>query len=386
MKNSTLPIFLVFLAIGFGDAVGPFVGLAKETFELSNFQAQIIPFVGFLMFGLLSIPMGILQDKTGKKPILLTGLIIALGGLVLPIFGLNQYLLFLLTILLLGAGAAILQVAGNPIMRDVSAPGTYARNLTFGQFIKAIGSLSGSLIPFVAARWLGMDWSVLFPIYSVALLITILWVWLTPIKERDKTQEDVPASFSSCISLLNHKMVLAMVLGIFLYVGAEVTISSSAPLLLSENFGIDLQTFGILGNTFFFLAIIIGRFAGTLVLNRISPVQFFKICCLFALVGLVLMGIPVQALSILGIALTGLAFANIFPLIFSITVDAMPERSNEISGLMVTAIVGGAFIPPLAGFVADTYGLSTSLVVPGLAVVYLLVISLNSKKWIHAKA
>ncbi len=386
MKNSATPIFLVFLAMGFGDAVGPFVGLAKETFALSNFQAQIIPFVGFLMFGLLSIPMGILQDKTGKKPILLTGLIIALGGLVLPIFGLNQYLLFLLTILLLGAGAAILQVAGNPIMRDVSAPGTYARNLTFGQFIKAIGSLSGSLIPFVAARWLGMDWSVLFPIYSVALLITILWVWLTPIKERNKTQDDVPASFSSCISLLNHKMVLAMVLGIFLYVGAEVTISSSAPLLLSENFGIDLQTFGILGNTFFFLAIIIGRFAGTLVLNRISPVQFFKICCLFALVGLVLMGLPVQALSILGIALTGLAFANIFPLIFSITVEAMPERSNEISGLMVTAIVGGAFIPPLAGFVADTYGLSTSLVVPGLAVVYLLVISLNSKKWIHAKA
>jgi fucose permease len=386
MKNSATPIFLVFLAMGFGDAVGPFVGLAKETFALSNFQAQIIPFVGFLMFGLLSIPMGILQDKTGKKPILLTGLIIALGGLVLPIFGLNQYLLFLLTILLLGAGAAILQVAGNPIMRDVSAPGTYARNLTFGQFIKAIGSLSGSLIPFVAARWLGMDWSVLFPIYSVALLITILWVWLTPIKERNKTQDDVPASFSSCISLLNHKMVLAMVLGIFLYVGAEVTISSSAPLLLSENFGIDLQTFGILGNTFFFLAIIIGRFAGTLVLNRISPVQFFKICCLFALVGLVLMGLPVQALSILGIALTGLAFANIFPLIFSITVEAMPERSNEISGLMVTAIVGGAFIPPLVGFVADTYGLSTSLVVPGLAVVYLLVISLNSKKWIHAKA
>lgn len=386
MKNSALPIFLVFLAMGFGDAVGPFVGLAKETFDLSNFQAQIIPFVGFLMFGLLSIPMGILQDKTGKKPILLTGLIIALGGLILPIFGLNNYLLFLLTILLLGAGAAILQVAGNPIMRDVSAPGTYARNLTFGQFIKAIGSLSGSLIPFVAARWLGMDWSILFPIYSIALIITIIWVWLTPIRERDKTMEDVPASFSSCLALLNNKMVLGMVLGIFLYVGAEVSISSSAPLLLSENFGIDLQTFGILGNTFFFLAIIIGRFAGTLVLNRLSPVQFFKICCLAALMGLVLMALPVQALSLLGIALTGLAFANIFPLIFSITVDAMPERSNEISGLMVTAIVGGAFVPPLAGFVADYHGLSASLVVPGIAVLYLLIVSLNSKKWIHAKA
>jgi fucose permease len=386
MKNSTLPIFLVFLAMGFGDAVGPFVGLAKEAFALSNFQAQIIPFVGFIMFGLLSIPMGIFQDKVGKKPILLTGLIVALAGLVLPLFGLNQYLLFLLTILLLGAGAAILQVAGNPIMRDVSAPGTYSRNLTFGQFIKAIGSLSGSLIPFIAARWLGMDWYILFPIYSTALVVTIIWVWVTPIKERDKSMDDAPASLASCITLLQNKFVLAMVLGIFLYVGAEVTISSSAALILSENFGIDLQTFGILGNTFFFLAIIIGRFTGALVLNRISPDQFFKICTLLALLGLALIAVPVQYLSLLGIALTGLSFANIFPLIFSITVDTLPERSNEISGLMVTAIVGGAFVPPLAGYVADGYGLSASLLVPGLAILYLLIIALQSKKWKYAKA
>ena len=127
----TLPVFLAFLCMCFGDAVGPFVGLAKEEFDLSNTMAQLIPFVGFLMFGILSVPMGIYQDKRGKKFILLLGLAVALLGLIIPVFGgLNSYGLFLLTILLLGAGAAILQVAGNPIMRDVSPEGKYSRNLS----------------------------------------------------------------------------------------------------------------------------------------------------------------------------------------------------------------------------------------------------------------
>ncbi|MBI4645258.1 MAG: MFS transporter, partial [Bacteroidia bacterium] len=147
MKNKFFPILLAFLCMGFGDAVGPFVGLAKEEFVLSNFEAQLIAFIGFIMFGILSVPMGLFQDRKGKKIVLLLGLIIALLGLIIPVFGLSHYTLFLLTVLLLGAGASILQVAGNPIMRDVSAPGKYSRNLSIGQFIKAIGSLSGSLIP-----------------------------------------------------------------------------------------------------------------------------------------------------------------------------------------------------------------------------------------------
>lgn len=150
MNRKTFPILLAFLCMGFGDAVGPFVGLAKEQFSLTNFEAQLIAFMGFIMFGIISIPMGLFQDRKGKKTVLILGLVVALAGLTIPLFGLSSYALFLLTILMLGAGAAILQVAGNPIMRDVSAPGKYSRNLTFAQFIKAIGSLSGSLIPFPA--------------------------------------------------------------------------------------------------------------------------------------------------------------------------------------------------------------------------------------------
>jgi len=97
-----------------------------------------------------------------------------------------------------------------------------------------------------------------------------------------------------------------------------------------------------------------------------------------SLIGLVLMFTGDQTITFISIILIGLGFANIFPLIFSITVDKMPERSNELSGLMVTAIVGGAFIPPLMGYVADLTSVLVGFIIPLLAVVYILIVTLKS--------
>ncbi|MCD4774189.1 MAG: MFS transporter, partial [Bacteroidales bacterium] len=345
----SFPIFLAFLCMGFGDVVGPLVGLAKETFNLSNTMAQLLPFMGFVMFGLLSVPMGVFQDKKGKKFVLMLGMIIALIGLVLPLIGgMTSYGLLLLTVLLLGAGATILQVAGNPIMRNVSPEGKYSRNLSLGQFVKAIGSLSGSLIPFFAARYWGMDWTILFPIYSAILLIVIIVVAFLKIDEK-KQENDNVASLSSCLSLLKNKYVLTMVMAIFVYVGAEVSMSSGVPIFLKDQFGIDIKTLGVLGSGFFFLAILIGRFLGSIILSWMSAKRFFVLTSIISLAGFIGLFTGNQIIAIASIFIIGLGFANIFPLVFSITVDSMPERTNELSGLMVMAIVGGALIPLLMG-------------------------------------
>lgn len=381
-KNKTFPIFLAFLAMGFGDAVGPFVGLARERFTLSNFEAQLIAFMGFIMFGLLSVPMGIYQDRKGKKTVLMMGLVIALIGLSLPLFGLDSYALFLLTILLLGAGAAVLQVAGNPVMRDVSAPGRYSRNLSFAQFIKAIGSLTGSLIPFAAAKWFGADWRVLFPVYVSALLLTIVVVGLTRIEETRADRP--PADFRSCFSLLKNRFILAMVLGIFIYVGIEVSLSSGVPILLSTRYAIDLETWGLLGNAFFFISILTGRLLGSLILSWMKPAAFFRATALLALAGIVLIFFDSRLLTIGGIFLAGLGFANIFPLIFSITVDSLPDRASEISGLMVTAIAGGAIIPPLMGFMADRISVTGGFIVPLAGVLFVLWLAIFRTKTIRS--
>lgn len=372
----TVPVFLAFLCMGFGDAVGPFVGLAREEFRISNTLAQMIPFTGFIMFGILSIPMGIFQDRKGKKPVLIIGLAIALVGIVIPVIaGLQHFLWFLLTVLLLGAGATILQVAGNPIMRDVSPEGKYSRNLSLGQFVKAIGSLSGPLIPVVAARWLGVGWELIFPVYSVALLVTLLIVAATPIREKTGKVK-VTATFRSCFTLLSNGFVALMVAAIFLYVGAEVSMSSAIPLYLEEKYGIDIETLGVAGSGFFFIAIMAGRFLGSVILNWMKPRVFLTLTSLLAFISIMGLFIGNQAVSIVSIFVAGLAFANIFPLIFSITVDRMPERSNELSGLMVTAIVGGALLPPLMGIVSDIASVTAGFAVPLAAILFVLITSL----------
>lgn len=369
MKLRTLPVFLAFLAMGFGDAVGPFVSLAKSEFQLSNAVASLIPFVGFSMFGLLSIPVGLMQDQRGKKFVLLLGLAVALVGLLNATFAVSSFSGFLITILLMGAGAAILQVAGNPFMRDVSEEGKYSRNLSLAQFVKAIGSLSGPLIPVVAARWFGASWKVIFPIYAVAILITLLAV--SGLKVEEKHSKDRPATLASCLKLLGNGYVFAMVMAIFLYVGAEVSVSSGIPLFLKESYQVDVNKVGLLGTGLFFLALTIGRFSGGVILSWMSPRKFFIVTSFVSILALAGLFVPNRSVAVASFFLAGLGFANIFPLAFSLTVESLPQYTNELSGLMVTAIVGGAILPPLMGLVSDRSSVLIGFLVPMAAILYI---------------
>lgn len=368
MKFKAFPVFLAFLAMGFTDAVGPFVSLAKREFQLSNAIASLIPFVGLSMFGLLSIPSGIFQNRHGKKLVLMLGLLVSLLGMLSASFGLASFPRFLLTVVLIGAGGAVLQVAANPIMRDVSAEGKSARNLVLGQFVKAIGSLSGPLIPVAAARFFGVSWRIIFPVYSAALLVTILAASTLRVR-RDETGPEA-ATLRSCLALLKNRYVLAMTAAIFLYVGAEVSVSAGIPLFLKEQFSLDITRVGLLGTGLFFTALIIGRFCGGLILNWVAASKFLMLSCALGLVGLFCLYAPVSGIAVTGFFLTGLGFANIFPLIFSAAMEHMPERTNEISGLMVTAIVGGAIVPPLMGLVADHSSVQIGFMVPIAAILY----------------
>jgi MFS transporter, FHS family, L-fucose permease len=398
MKTRPVSFFLVFLCMGFGDVVGPLVGLAKDTFKISNAMAQLIPFAGFIMFGLLSIPMGIYQDKKGKKHVLLLGLIIAAVGLVLPMFGgmygakvsfnpgeLTSFYIILLSILLLCAGATILQVVGNPVMRDVSPAGEYSKNLSLAQSVKAIGSSLGFLLPPLVAFAFGWDWSILFPVFTALIVFTTLLVWPLEIKEY-KNADAKPANIKSCLSLLKNNYVLLMVTAIFLYVGAEVSMSSGVPILLKENFGI--EGFGLwVSWALFFLPILFGRFLGSLILSRVSASKFLVLTVLVAALGSTAIFTSVEVLSYIGIVFVGLGLANIFPLVFSITIERMPERSNELSGLMVTAISGGAIVPLIMGKVSDITNVQTGFLVPLICLAYIGIAAIVSiKKSSHAAA
>lgn len=393
MNKKTLPIYLVFLSMGMIDAVGPMVSLARESFRISITMATLLPLLGYFMYGLLSVPIGLLQDRKGKKFILNLGLSIALAGLVIPILSgmygkmvvdsssLMQFYKILIAILLLGAGGSILQVAGNPFIRDVSEEGQYSKNLSLAQSFITIGSSMGFLLPILMLHAFGFDWSILFPVYSSIALLSLVWINSLKIVER-RDSIDHHASFRSCFRLLKNGYVFAMVLGIFIYCGVEIAMSSHVPLLLKERYMISVEKMGLLISwSLFYLPILAGRFFGSMIMAHIAPKRFLLITCFVALSGIIMIFCNSFILTLAGVLLVGLGFANIFPLIFSITIESMPEHTNELSGLMVSSIAGGAVIPPLMGMVADGSAILTAFIVPFICISYLIFVAiLNNKK------
>jgi MFS transporter, FHS family, L-fucose permease len=393
MKHKTYPIYLVFLCMGMIDAVGPMVSLAKESFKISITMATLLPLLGYIMYGLLSVPTGLLQDKKGKKYILNLGLIIASLGLLIPILSgmygkmvvnsasLMQFYKILTAILLLGAGGSILQVAGNPFMRDISDEGHYSKNLSLAQAFITIGSSMGFLLPPVMLYAFGLDWSVIFPMYSCIAIISLVWLSSLKIVEK-KNSDDHHASFRSCFRLLRNPYVFMMVLGVFIYCGIEICMSSHVPLLLQGRYNISVEKMGLLISwSLFYLPILAGRFFGSLIMSFIKPKRLLLITGFVALTGILMIFIGSFMLTLIGVFLTGLGFANIFPLLFSITIESMPECTNELSGLMVSSIAGGAIIPPVMGMVADNTSILFAFIVPLCCISYLIFVAIiNNKK------
>jgi FHS family L-fucose permease-like MFS transporter len=379
--------------MGMIDSAGPMVSLAKDSFNISNTMASLLPMLGYLMYGLLSIPIGLLQDKKGKKFVLNLGLTIALTGLVIPILSgmygrmvvdgssLMQFYKILMAILLLGAGGSILQVSGNPIMRDISEEGNYSKNLSMAQSVLTIGSSMGFLLPVLMLHAFGLDWSILFPFFACLVLISFIGLNSIKLTERKDSNEH-HASFKSCFKLLGNGYVLSMVLGIFIYCGVEICMSAHIPILLKEKYMISVEKMGLLISwSLFYFPILAGRFFGSLIMSRIAPKRLLLFTVLMAFTGVLLIFSSSFILTLIGIFLVGLGFANIFPLIFSITIEHMPNHTNELSGLMVSCIAGGALIPPIMSMVADGTSIQTAFVVPVLCIIYLLFVAIiNNRK------
>jgi len=209
----------------------------------------------------------------------------------------------------------------------------------------------------------------------VSLLITLAILVPTHIDEK-KDPHSHPATFGSSFALLKNPFVALMTFGIFVYVGAEVSVSSGIPLYLEDKYGIDIQKIGLAGTSLFFFWLMTGRFLGAIILSWMKASRFLILTTLFSIAGILLLLFGGRAMAIPSISLIGISFANIFPLIFSITIDKMPERTNELSGLMITAIVGGAVLPPLMGKLADMTNTGTGFLVPLAAIVYILYVSL----------
>jgi MFS transporter, FHS family, L-fucose permease len=376
MNTRTLPIFFAFFVMGFVDAVGTLVGFAKDQYHLSGFMAGLLPFFGFIAFALFSVPGGVLMDKKGKKFLMLLSLAIVLAGEALPALT-TGYALLVAAIFLIGIGMTLLQVAGNPIMRDVSEAGRFARNLTFAQFIKGLGSIAGPAVA-IALVARGLAWNSIFSVFGVVVAITLVGVTLLKVTDQ-KGEDKPPASIASSFGLLGNPYVFAMIFGLFLYVGAEVGVNSWIATFLHQKFQFDLGSLATGGIAFFFVALSLGRLIGSAVLNFMSARQFLLVTAGLSVLGTLGIMMGSKEIAVASIFVTGLGFGNVFPLIFSILIDRMPERSAELSGLLCMAIAGGAVMPLVMGALNDAFSsVTAAMAVPFVSCLYILGLALRA--------
>ena len=377
-----IPVLLAFFVMSFADLVGTGVDELKQSAETPRYILQLIPFVTFIWFFLLSVPVGIWQDKVGKKRALNVGILVTAVGLFVPLFG-NTLPVILVAFSLLGIGNTIIQVSANPLLADIVPSDRASSYLSFSQFIKSVGSMIG---PFVAAV-IGPRLAVLvgdnsaegtwrYGLYLFGVIAILSWAWLASAKVDETKSEGERATLSSCFKLLSNKYVLMMVFGIFLVVGIDVAMNSNIGSFLELKIGIDVEA-AKYGKSMYFFAKMIGTFIGAILLTKFSPRKFLAGSSLLAIIALIALAFtPSTIAAWVTIFIVSLGVSNIFPLVFSIAVTRMPERSNEISGLMMMAISGGAFIPFVAGFVMDKW-LPGGILVLVLSAVYLLFVGLS---------
>jgi MFS transporter, FHS family, L-fucose permease len=397
----------LFFAWGFiTSLVDPLVAAVKGIFTLSDVQAQASAFAFFFAYFVVSLPAAALVARLKAVPSILVALITMIGGCLIMLVAANlaNYWLVLLGLFVLASGITILQVAANPLAAALGDPkGSHFRlvlSQTFNSFGTFLGPLLGAHLflagvevkegavvdPAVRAQALaGIDSAYFWLCGLIAALAVFFWL-----SRRVVTAAaPVPASTAGLISAFSSKWALLGGLAIFLYVGAEVAIGTQMALFLNDNavwgqsdapFGVPLLGYlmgsdGVPGVSlqeagkavaFYWGGAMVGRAIGSVLLTRVRAhrllILFTAIAAAMCLYVFAIGGVTAGfvALSI------GLFNSIMFPVIFTLTLERSTASPDATSGLLCTAIVGGAVLPLLVGAVSDGHGYGFAMIVPAL--------------------
>ncbi len=371
-KLTLIPLMLCFFSMGFVDLVGIASNYVKADLALTDSTANIFPSLVFFWFLIFSVPTGMLMNKIGRKKTVLLSLLITVVSLFIPIFG-ESFSVMLISFSLLGIGNALMQTSLNPLIATVIKGGNLASTLTFGQFVKALASF---LAPYLA-MWgamsviphFGLNWRILFVVYFLVGALATLLLWATPIEEEEV---EGASTVADCLKLLGRPAILFCFIGIMCHVGIDVGTNTTAPKLLIERLGWSLND-AAFATSLYFLFRTAGCLTGSFILRIMNERTFLIISA--AMMTLSMIGMffgQSQWVLYVAIALVGYGNSNVFSMIFSKALMAMPNKKNEVSGLMIMGLFGGTIFPLIMGFASDAIGQEGAVAVMAIGVCYVL--------------
>ena len=397
--SSLVTLTTLFFAWGFltclNDVIIPHL---KAVFSLSYFQAMLVQFCFFGAYGIMSVPAGGLVKRIGFKRGIVVGLLGAAAGCVafFPAAALRSYGLFLTAFFVMATGIVVLQVSANPFVTILGPPRTASSRLTLTQ---AFNSLATTLAPRFGSAFIlstvalsateiaalsptaadayrvAEAHSVQTPYLGLAVALAVLAVVVAisklPTVDTSSSDEGTDARLADRGNAWRYPHLVLGAVGIFAYVGAEVTIGSFLVNYLKEPYMLALpesQGAGYL--SYYWGGAMVGRFIGTFTLRWYRPSRVLLIHAIAA-VGLVLLSVVTSGGPAAWFVIAvGLFNSIMFPAIFAMAVDGLGRHTEQGSGILCMAIVGGAIIPALQGVLADRLGLHISFVLPAVCYVY----------------
>ena len=390
-----LTFFVISLVTNVIGAINPDVG---QSFGLSLTLVGLLPFAFFIAYGVMSIPSGMLLEKYREKPVMIAAFVLALAGALLISLA-PSYPVFLLSLFLVGAGMAALQVAINPLLRVSGGEEHFAFNsvtaqlvfggasflspLIYSYFVRNIGQPGGEGRPFIGLMSKlvppSLPWVSVYWVFAalVVLMIAVLAVVRFPLVV--KKDEERAGAWATHKALFRDRTVLLYFLGIFTYVGTEQGVSFWISKFLNIYHGYDPQTVGAGRVALFWLLMTVGGILGLVLLKLFDSRKVLVGFAAAAVVFLTLALFGPGPVALVMFPLMGFAASVMWPIIFSLALNSLRGHHGSFSGILCTGIIGGALVPLVVGRLGDTFGLRQGMFFLYLTLGYILSIGLWAK-------
>ncbi|MDR6434447.1 sugar MFS transporter [Brucella pseudogrignonensis] len=363
----------------------------KGVFQLNYFQSMLIQFCFFGAYFIVSLPAGALVKRISYKWGIVTGLVVAAIGcaLFIPAASYRVYELFLGALFVLASGVTILQVAANPYVTILGAPETAASRLTLTQAFNSLGTtvapLFGAFLILSAATSDATSAAdadaVQFPYLLLALAFAVLAVVFAILKLPDVQEEETAVITKEDGSAWQYRHLVLGSIGLFVYVGAEVSVGSFLVNFLSDpNVAGLAEAEAAHYVAYFWGGAMIGRFIGAAAMRYIDDGKALAFNAAMAIILLLITVATTGHVAMWSVLAIGLFNSIMFPTIFSLALHGLGKHTSQGSGILCLAIVGGAIIPLIQGALADSVGIHLAFLMPIICYIYIAYYGLVGSK------
>lgn len=397
-------IMVLWFVISFvTNIIGPIMPEIIDTYQLSLTMAAFLPFSFFLAYGIMSIPAGIMVEKIGEKRSMLIAFGLNLIGAAAFSFH-PSYSMALISLFIIGAGMAMLQVIINPLMRTVGGEENFAFFSVMGQLVFGFASfVSPFVFTYLVKRLSGEvasngfvdmlqslvkrnpDLTALYWLFTFIFVLIILVLYFIKIPQVELRADEKTGAYETYMQLLKNKYVIFFFFGIVAYVGTEQALADWMSKFLHTYHGLDPKVEGAKAVGLFWGLMSVGCVVGLVILKLFDAKIVLRWAVLLAAIDFSLALFGPASVSMYAFSMAGFFLSVMYSIVFSMALNSVSSHHGSFSGILCSGIFGGALVPLIVGALGDAFGLRIAMMFVYLTLGYILIVSIYARPLIDNK-